>query len=162
MTQVRLDADRVTGSVIGAAVGDALGHPVEFISSLEAIRQKFGPNGITGYTLFWKRSGRQFASYTDDTQMEVVLRSLLDSRALSEGLEPAMRRMGRGFTEWGRSPQGGHRAPQANPSMIGTRDRGFRLGFRASRSFQRFDFTWVQRSRGCPGYLGLYGLFSIS
>jgi ADP-ribosylglycohydrolase len=112
MTLVRLDDDRVIGSVLGAAVGDALGHPVEFISSLEAIRQKFGPNGVTGYALFWEDSGRQFAPYTDDTQMaEVVLRSLLDSRAVGEGLEPTMRRMGQGFAAWGRSPLGGHRAP---------------------------------------------------
>jgi ADP-ribosylglycohydrolase len=112
MTSVNLNPDRVTGSVLGAAVGDALGHPVEFISSMSAIRQKFGPEGVTGYALFWEEGGRRFAPYTDDTQMaEVVLRSLLDSREAGECLAPAMRRIGRGFADWERAPQGGHRAP---------------------------------------------------
>lgn len=114
MSSVKLDCDRLTGSILGAAIGDALGHPVEFLTSMEAIRQRFGPEGVTEYALFWEDGGRRFAPYTDDTQMaEVVLRALLDSRALGEGLEPAMRRMGQGFAAWERSPQGGHRAPGA-------------------------------------------------
>jgi ADP-ribosylglycohydrolase len=119
---VTLAPDRVMGSVLGAAVGDALGNPVEFISSFEAIREKFGPDGVTGYVLFREDGGRRVAPYTDDTQMaEVVLRSLLESRDAGEGLEPAMRRMGQGFAHWVRSPQGGHRSP-GMACMLGAKE----------------------------------------
>jgi len=32
------------------------------------------------------------------------------------------------------------------------RDRAFRLECGASRTFQPFNFTWVERSRECPSY----------
>jgi ADP-ribosylglycohydrolase len=112
MTGVPTGSDRVAGCILGAAIGDALGHPVEFITSMEGIRRAFGPAGVTGYALFWEEDGRKFAPYTDDTQMaEVVLRSLLASRDGSEALEPAMRRMGQGFATWAQWPLGGHRSP---------------------------------------------------
>ena len=34
--------DKVAGAVLGAAIGDALGHPTEFLSA-ESIRQRFPP-----------------------------------------------------------------------------------------------------------------------
>ena len=109
------------GAVLGAALGDAVGHPTEFIASFAGIRAKYGPEGVTGPTLFWERDGKRFTPYTDDTQMaEVVLRSLLESRAQSEDLDAAMRRMGRGFVEWAAHPQGGHRAP-GNACLSGCR-----------------------------------------
>ncbi len=112
MTRVPTGSDRVAGCILGAAIGDALGHPVEFITSMEGIRRAFGPAGVTGYALFWEEEGRKFAPYTDDTQMaEVVLRSLLASRDGGEALEPAMRRMGKGFATWAQWPLGGHRSP---------------------------------------------------
>ena len=37
---------RFKGCLLGGAVGDALGAPVEFMSLAE-IRRKFGPEGIT-------------------------------------------------------------------------------------------------------------------
>lgn len=52
------------GCLIGGAIGDALGWPVEFIS-MEEIRNKYGNNGIN--TLAIGRRGR--AEITDDTQM---------------------------------------------------------------------------------------------
>jgi ADP-ribosylglycohydrolase len=46
--------DRIRGSLIGGAIGDALGYPVEFVRSYEKIQEKFGPNGITRYdTSHW-------------------------------------------------------------------------------------------------------------
>jgi ADP-ribosylglycohydrolase len=100
---------RCLGAVLGAAIGDAMGYPTEFIRSFEAIRNRFGPTGVTGFELYWERDGRRFAPYTDDTQMaEIVLRSLLDGH---EDLDDCMRRMAQGFVEWSHHPQGGHRAP---------------------------------------------------
>ena len=72
--------DKIAGAILGAAIGDAMGHPTEFLSSFEAIRAKYGPDGVTGYELYWEREGIRFAPYTDDTQMaEVVCRCLMES-----------------------------------------------------------------------------------
>lgn len=57
-------ADRVRGCLLGGAVGDALGALVEFLS-LNEIRQRFGPQGVTGYEPAYGRRG----AITDDTQM---------------------------------------------------------------------------------------------
>lgn len=111
-------ASRFLGAVLGAAIGDAMGHPTEFIGSFEAICERYGPDGVRGYELYWERDGQRFAPYTDDTQMaEVVLRTLLDGH---DDLDDAMRRMARGFVDWSRNPQGGHRAP-GNACMSGCR-----------------------------------------
>ena len=56
--------DRIRGSLIGGAIGDALGYPVEFMS-LHEIRGKYGDSGITRYEL----NDRGVAEISDDTQM---------------------------------------------------------------------------------------------
>lgn len=38
--------DKIRGSLIGGAIGDALGYPVEFIYSYKDIQAKYGKNGI--------------------------------------------------------------------------------------------------------------------
>ena len=55
---------RYRGCLIGGAVGDALGAPVEFMSLAE-IRQTFGDAGVTEFTTAFGRQG----AVTDDTQM---------------------------------------------------------------------------------------------
>jgi ADP-ribosylglycohydrolase len=104
--------------VLGAAIGDAMGHPTEFVGSFEAIHSRFGPEGVTQFELYWERDGQRFAPYTDDTQMaEIVLRTLVEGHA---DLDETMRRMAQRFVEWSRNPQGGHRAP-GNACMAGCR-----------------------------------------
>jgi ADP-ribosylglycohydrolase len=99
---------RIAGAVLGAAIGDAMGHPTEFVRSFAAIRDQFGPDGVTGFVLY--RDGA--ALYTDDTQMaECVLRSLLDARGRSLELDGTMRDLAERFVKWASDPQGGHRAP---------------------------------------------------
>lgn len=56
--------ERFLGCLLGGAVGDALGAPVEFLKDTE-IRRLFGPKGITGYGPAYGRLG----AITDDTQM---------------------------------------------------------------------------------------------
>ena len=58
-------SDRIRGSMIGGAVGDALGYAVEF-QSLDRILQRYGERGITGYDLD-PATGK--ARISDDTQM---------------------------------------------------------------------------------------------
>lgn len=65
--------DRVRGSLIGGAIGDALGYPVEFISSYAVIQRKYGTNGITRLDTnqWWleEDNGKGKAVVSDDTQM---------------------------------------------------------------------------------------------
>lgn len=72
------------GSLLGGAVGDALGAPVEFLS-LAQIRARFGPAGIRDLTPAYGKLG----AITDDTQMtlftaEGLLRG--HNRALEKGI----------------------------------------------------------------------------
>jgi len=70
---------RFRGCLLGGAVGDALGAPVEFMSLAE-IRAQFGRPGIIEYTTAFDRKG----AITDDTQMtlftaEGLLRSYVQN-----------------------------------------------------------------------------------
>lgn len=73
INQTNKQLDKIRGSLIGGAVGDALGYPVEFIGSYMGIKQKYGENGITRLdtTQWWLPDGgkSQKAWISDDTQM---------------------------------------------------------------------------------------------
>lgn len=60
--------EKFRGCLLGVAIGDALGAPVEF-DKLTAIRARFGPDGITEL-VSWH--GLPAGSYTDDTQMTLA------------------------------------------------------------------------------------------
>lgn len=64
--------DRIRGSLIGEAIGDALGYPVEFLS-WSNIQNKYGTTGITRFdtTQWWSEdtSNNGVAIVSDDTQM---------------------------------------------------------------------------------------------
>ena len=75
--------DKIRGSLVGGAVGDALGYPVEFINSYEGIQARYGKTGITRYEL--AENGKALIS--DDTQMTLftacgVLNAAKDKSAL--------------------------------------------------------------------------------
>ena len=106
----RPSLDRVRGSLMAGAVGDALGAPVEFLSS-SAIRERFGRDGITSLQPAYGRVG----AVTDDTQMtmftvEGMLRSVAwriargalaapdEGAAVVHGSEPAV--MWRAYQRW--------------------------------------------------------------
>lgn len=59
--------DKIRGSMIGGAAGDALGYPVEFMSYRE-IQKRYGENGIRGYSLDFEEG---MALISDDTQMSL-------------------------------------------------------------------------------------------
>lgn len=56
--------NKVLGSLVGGAVGDALGYPVEFMTYNQIVQQ-YGQSGITRYEL----NHRGVAEISDDTQM---------------------------------------------------------------------------------------------
>lgn len=73
MMDITTQRDRIRGSLIGGAIGDALGYPVEFIASYATIQSLYGERGITRFHI---RSGRENAEnsarnawISDDTQM---------------------------------------------------------------------------------------------
>lgn len=78
--------DKIRGSLVGGAVGDALGYPVEFICSYEGIQKRYGENGITRLdtTQWWlpdeEKCGKAWIS--DDTQMTLFTAcGLLNAKA---------------------------------------------------------------------------------
>ena len=78
--------DKICGSMVGGAVGDALGYPVEFICSYEGIQKRYGEKGITRLdtTQWWlpdeEKSGKAWIS--DDTQMTLFTAcGLLNAKA---------------------------------------------------------------------------------
>ncbi|MEP7311489.1 MAG: ADP-ribosylglycohydrolase family protein [Pseudomonadota bacterium] len=76
-TCIAIDSrSRYRGCLLGGAVGDALGAPVEFLSR-EEIRRRFGARGISDYVPAYGRLG----SITDDTQM-----TLFTAEGLMRGL----------------------------------------------------------------------------
>ncbi|EAM6792392.1 ADP-ribosylglycohydrolase family protein [Salmonella enterica] len=66
MTNTTTISEAFRGCMLGAAVGDAIGLPVEFMG-IDAIRAKFGPAGIQGYEPCYNGLGK----FSDDTQMSL-------------------------------------------------------------------------------------------
>ncbi len=60
----KLPVEYYTGCLLGGAIGDALGAPIEFLS-YDQIQSKYGKNGITDYIEYSDGTGE----FTDDTQM---------------------------------------------------------------------------------------------
>src|SRR5271157_9028 len=101
--------DRIYGAILGEAIGDALGHPNEFI--IPASRKP-----ITKLLHDHK--------FTDDTQMFCAIGEALLSNPPHVDEEAFMNAMCVNFSEWRRKPLGGdHRAP-GNACMEGARRYG--------------------------------------
>ena len=84
--------DRIRGSLVGGAIGDALGYPVEFIYSFEGIQARYGERGITRLdtTQHWLSEDEQVgkAVVSDDTQMTLfTANGLLNAKRKNIGLK---------------------------------------------------------------------------
>ncbi len=75
--------NKVLGSLIGGALGDASGRPTEWDQSLQSIQKKFPPNGIKGLQSFGltdcarDENEELVVPYTDDTGMTIPLLKVL-------------------------------------------------------------------------------------
>jgi ADP-ribosyl-[dinitrogen reductase] hydrolase len=90
--------DRLRGLLLGGAVGDALGAPVEFMRRRE-ILERFGPMGVTRFAPAYGRLG----AITDDTQMtlftvEGVLRAVM--RYAEKGICNPLSVIERAYLRW--------------------------------------------------------------
>ena len=99
--------DRVRGSLIGGAIGDALGYPVEFISSYKDIQLRYGEKGITHWDT---------ALISDDTQM-TLFTALGILNAKNNGIAP-IPAIGQAYIEW-LYTQMGMRSKRFNDCWIG-------------------------------------------
>ena len=94
---------RASGCLIGAAIGDALAAPVEFIGDVDEIARRYPPAGP-------REPIGDPARITDDTQMMLAVGEALlaaGARPSPATLEPALRRA---FVAWLRDPEN-NRAP---------------------------------------------------
>lgn len=110
--------DRVRGSLIGGAIGDALGFPVEFIYSYEEIQKRYGENGITRLDAaqWWTESNVGKAVISDDTQMTLFTAlGLLNAKEKGMAPVPAICHA---YIEW-LYTQKGFRSKRFNSCWIG-------------------------------------------
>lgn len=94
MTKEQL-LDKCRGLLIGGAVGDALGYPVEFVYSFEEIRRKYGDDGITEYDMSYLWLEESFhqnkALFSDDTQMTLyTAEGLLEAERSGKQIVPTV------------------------------------------------------------------------
>jgi ADP-ribosylglycohydrolase len=83
-------ASRVTGCLLGGAIGDALGAPIEF-DSLATIRARFGERGVVDFV-------EEVGRVTDDTQMTLfTAEGILEARA--GGTDPVVA-VHRSYLRW--------------------------------------------------------------
>lgn len=102
---MKIIQDRIRGSLIGGAIGDALGYPVEFVNSHQAIQNRYGQHGITRFDTSNTPNGK--AVISDDTQMTLFTAcGLLNAPKL--GVEPKFA-ICRAYLEWLETQTGKHR-----------------------------------------------------
>ena len=86
--------DRIRGSLIGGAIGDALGYPVEFIYSFGEIQRRYGNRGITRLDTeqWWMdEDSNGKAVVSDDTQMTLFTAcGLLNAKAENDPFLPSI------------------------------------------------------------------------
>ena len=105
--------DRIRGSLVGGAIGDALGYPVEFVSSYKAIQHLYGERGITRLqpSSPWLEEGGEKgkAVFSDDTQMTLfTANGLLNAKRLNVEDIAAIRNA---YVEWYFTQTGGKPCP---------------------------------------------------
>lgn len=146
------------GCLLGGAVGDALGAPVEFISRTE-ITRKFGAGGIREYVPAYGKLG----AITDDTQMTLFTAEGLLRAAPSKGacdLSDATSAIAQAYQRWFHTQ--GQRHPMHKHCLDGGLIEHQELHSRRGpgttclsglRGMQRATDLAVNGSKGCGGVM---------
>lgn len=113
-----LTRDRIRGCLIGGAVGDALGYPVEFLYYSQIIHH-FGEKGITEYDLD-AQEGK--AVISDDTQMTLFTAEGLLNSAGKE-TEKIPYEVYRSYLNWYQT-QMGRQSPESGKGKVGKANPG--------------------------------------
>lgn len=95
MEQLNNLQDKCRGSLVGGAIGDALGYPVEFVYSYKEIQAEYGENGITEYdtSYQWLEESMHHykALFSDDTQMTLyTVEGLLEAERIGTPILPTI------------------------------------------------------------------------
>ncbi len=113
-----INKDKIRGGLLGGAVGDALGYPVEFLS-WEQIQTCYGENGITSYELNKKTKTAQIS---DDTQMTLFTANGIlfgDTRGMVRGIRgPVEDYVFRAYQDWLRTQIGYNENQEENYSWL--------------------------------------------
>lgn len=99
MRTEKYEKDRIRGSIVGGAIGDALGYPVEFLFSFDAIQNRYGERGITSFDMtdYYMRDTAK-AEVSDDTQMTLFTACGI-LNAAEKGMAPVPA-VTRAYLEW--------------------------------------------------------------
>lgn len=122
MTQPQIEenfqhrSEKFAGCLLGGAVGDALGAPVEF-KSIDAIRDIYGQQGITDFDFAFGRRG----AITDDTQMtlftaEGLLRAATRHRLTGDG--EVIRLIHQAYLRWLHTQDQRSKSPYFDPARF--------------------------------------------
>ena len=123
------------GSIVGLAVGDALGYPAEFRRRAQLL-DEIGPEGITDFIALKdpRFSRPQFTgpdqpagTFTDDTQMTIAVAESLLS-AGHRDIDQLMTEMGREFVCWSKSEKNNRAPGGACMEGCGNLDQGVYWG----------------------------------
>ncbi|WP_280437642.1 ADP-ribosylglycohydrolase family protein [Nocardia carnea] len=115
MRDYEILVDKVRGALVGGAVGDALGWPIEFLSRTEILR-RYGESGVTGFLP--GPVPDEPAGITDDTQMTLFTAEGLLRCAPGSDPVPALRRA---YLRWLQTQQSPGPAPDPDGWMAAQR-----------------------------------------
>ena len=140
--------ERFRGCLLGGAVGDALGAPVEF-DLREEILRRFGPDGITGYAPAYGGIGM----ITDDTQMtlftaEGLLRYWVRGRM--KGIATYTGVTANAYLRWLRTQGGSPRNPLGVGEPFGEGEPGWLYQARRLHSNRAPGNTCMSALRSMP------------
>ena len=151
--------DRIRGSLIGGAIGDALGYPVEFVYNFKAIQHLYGEQGITRldthqrWLLAEDQTGKAIIS--DDTQMTLfTANGLLNAKRLGK---PGLAGISDAYVEWfftqnGRKPNSHNDCWIANIPELNKRRAPGNTCLTALECIMRMR-TPYNDSKGCGGVM---------
>jgi ADP-ribosylglycohydrolase len=153
MSHQEQQINRSLGCLLGGAVGDALGAPVEFASKSEIIK-RFGLDGIRDFVPAYGRVG----AITDDTQMtlftaEGCLRAI--TRSTSAGTDDQINLIRHAYMRWLLTQGGKGDSPVERTGWLIEQDELFsrRAPGNTCLSALRRDGGEINDSKGCGGIM---------